>query len=361
MARDHAQIRLDMWGDDDWRQLSVPAQHLYMLLLTSPTLNFCGVVDWRPARIARLARGWTTSGVEKAATELTDQLFLVIDADTEEALIRSFVRYDGVMKQPNMATAMATDHAAIASATLRGVVVHELRRLRDKHPDWAGWRSTKALAVLDRNAIDPRSNPSVNPSVKGSVDPSVDPYPNPSGDPSVDPCPTPAPAPTPLKNPPDRPKPEPRPDVEALCEHLRRRLVDNGRQNITITEDWRTNARLILDRDNRPPAEAHALIDWCQDDTFWRPNIGGMSKFRKQYDTLRLQADKNGLRVVTDTSGARTFTAAELDTILGPAPAIPQPPSHLTADEMWEWAQKARRDQRADRVRRATEKLGRTS
>jgi hypothetical protein len=197
MARDHAQIRLDMWGDDDWRKLSVPAQHLYMLLLTSPSLSFCGVADWRPARIAQLAADWSTDDVLKAAAELSDRLFLVIDDETEEVLIRSFVRHDGLMKMPNMATAMATSHAGIASARLRGVVVHELRKLHEKQPDLAGWKSKRALAVLERNAIDPSVNPSGNPSVKGSVKGSDDPEPKGSPNPSVNPSPSPTPAPTP--------------------------------------------------------------------------------------------------------------------------------------------------------------------
>lgn len=197
MARDHAQIRLDMWGDDDWRKLSVPAQHLYMLLLTSPSLSFCGVADWRPARIAQLAAGWTTEDVLESAQELIDRLFLVIDDETEEVLIRSFVRHDGLMKMPNMATAMATSHAGIASARLRGVVVHELRKLHAKQPDLAGWRSKRALAVLERECVNPSVNPSGNPSVKGSVNPSDDPEPIPSVDPSVNPSPSPTPTPTP--------------------------------------------------------------------------------------------------------------------------------------------------------------------
>lgn len=197
MARDHAQIRLDMWGDDDWRKLSVPAQHLYMLLLTSPSLSFCGVADWRPARIAKLAAGWTTADVLAAAEDLTGRLFLLIDDATEEALIRSFVRHDGLMKMPNMATAMATAHAAIASPYLRGVVVHELRRLHEKQPELAGWKSKRALAVLERDSIDPSVKGSVNPSGNPSVKGSSSPEPNPSGNPSVNPSPTPAPTPTP--------------------------------------------------------------------------------------------------------------------------------------------------------------------
>jgi hypothetical protein len=239
MARDHAQIRLDMWGDDDWRKLTVPAQHLYMLLLTSPSLSFCGVADWRPARIAQLAEDWTLEDVLEAAAELTDRLFLVIDDATEEVLIRSFVRHDGLMKMPNMATAMATSHAAIASAKLRGVVVHELRRLHEKQPDLPGWRSKRALAVLERDCVNPSVNPSLNPSGNPSVRGSVNPEPIPSVDPSVNPSPTPTPTPTPSPKKKDvlpRNRGHRLPDDFVAAEDLRAWARDRGFNDAQIDE-----------------------------------------------------------------------------------------------------------------------------
>ena len=52
MGRDRANIRTDMWGDDDWRGLTPGAQWLYEYLLTSPTLIYAGVADWRQVRVA---------------------------------------------------------------------------------------------------------------------------------------------------------------------------------------------------------------------------------------------------------------------------------------------------------------------
>ena len=59
--------------------------------------------------------------------------------------------------------------------------------------------------------------------------------------------------------------------------------------------------------------------------------------------------------------GMGGFTAAELDRILGPAPGMPQPPSDLSPDEMWEWDQRTRREMRAARVQQANAKLGRSA
>jgi|GEM_PF-2117620 len=84
-----------------------------------------------------------------------------------------------------------------------------------------------------------------------------------------------------------------RPEVEDLCKHLAHRITENGNKKPTITKAWTDPARLLLDRDNRNPDEAHRLIDWCQTDTFWMGNILSMAAFRKQYDKLRMKADQN--------------------------------------------------------------------
>lgn len=146
-----------------------------------------------------------------------------------------------------------------------------------------------------------------------------------------------------------------RPDIEALCEHLHRRITGNG-SKATITNAWRESARLLLDRDNRPEAEAHALIDWCQDSDFWRPNIGGMPKFRAKYDTLRLQAQsRGGLRIVRP--GGDGWTTERLESVLGPDRwRCPQPPPGMTSDEQWEWRNQQAASRRQQRVREAETK-----
>lgn len=85
----------------------------------------------------------------------------------------------------------------------------------------------------------------------------------------------------------------PRADVEALCERLVDRMIDNGSKPPRITDAWRREARLLLDRDGRDLDKALRLIDWCQQDSFWRANIHSMATFRRQYDALRLKANRS--------------------------------------------------------------------
>lgn len=83
-----------------------------------------------------------------------------------------------------------------------------------------------------------------------------------------------------------------RPDVDRLCRHLADRIAANGSRPPTITAGWRTAARLMIDRDGRSEADAHAAIDWSQADPFWRSVILSMPKLRAKYDQLRLVAGR---------------------------------------------------------------------
>lgn len=152
MARDHARIRLDIWTDDDWRDLSAGAQWLYMRLLSHGGLSFAGVVEWRPGRLAAGAADLRAADVEMYACELLAGRFVLIDAGTEECLIRSFVKHDGLMRSPNMAAAFVKAHAAVESKAIRGVVVHELGRLYDAQADLRGFTRTDVRRVLDKAA-----------------------------------------------------------------------------------------------------------------------------------------------------------------------------------------------------------------
>lgn len=96
------------------------------------------------------------------------------------------------------------------------------------------------------------------------------------------------------EEPPSSPAAPPREDVESICTLLADLVESNGSKRPTITARWRTEARLLLDKDGRPLAEVERLIRWCQSDPFWRTNILSIPTFRDKYDQLRLKAQSNG-------------------------------------------------------------------
>ena len=137
MSRTYAKIYVSIWAGD-FRDLTIAAQGLYFRLLTDPKLSMCGVVDWRPKRLMQSFAGMKSSEFARLAAELEGAGYIVIDDDTEEVLIRSFVRHDGVLKSPNLTKAMATDWLAVASRRIKDSVVREVVRTIKEEPDLKG-------------------------------------------------------------------------------------------------------------------------------------------------------------------------------------------------------------------------------
>ena len=134
MAGQHPRDKVGIWSDPDVRALSTDAQHLYFLLLTSANTNMAGVSDWRPKRLASLARKWTARRVTEAGAELEAARFVVIDTTTEEILIRSFVRHDGVLAGPKTAAGMVREMSQVYSPKIIATVKAEIRRAAEENP-----------------------------------------------------------------------------------------------------------------------------------------------------------------------------------------------------------------------------------
>lgn len=138
MARSYAQVYLTIWNDPDFKALSAAAQHLYFVMLTHPSLTSCGVMDWRENRLVKFCEDWDEEKLRAAAWALGQAHLIAVDPDTEEALVRSFVRHDGVLKSPNLTKAMVREHASIASSKLAELVSREVRRAIEMEPDLKG-------------------------------------------------------------------------------------------------------------------------------------------------------------------------------------------------------------------------------
>lgn len=148
MARDRANLRIDLWGDEDWRKLSMGAQHIYILILSHSTLNYAGVADWRPGRLAALTAGRTPDDIRRDAQELSKAAFIYADEVTEEVLVRSFLRHDGVIKHPRLHVSMAKDYAGISSSAIKAFVAFELQKLNTESPTLALWDDARVQTIL---------------------------------------------------------------------------------------------------------------------------------------------------------------------------------------------------------------------
>ena len=138
MGNEYRMVFTTIWADPDFKALSESAQRLYMLMLTHPSLSACGVLDWREPKLAAFAADSDVRKLRAAAYELGWAGFIAIDPDTEEALVRSFVRHDGKLKSPNPTRAVVKAYGAIGSRKLMQIVSVEVRRACEDHPEWKG-------------------------------------------------------------------------------------------------------------------------------------------------------------------------------------------------------------------------------
>jgi hypothetical protein len=213
MARDHGRILCRVWSDRDFKRLPASAQRTYFLLISQRLLNYAGVIPLTTQRWANTAPDLTEDDVRCDLADLEAAEYIVIDEASEELLVRSLIRNDGIAKQPNVLKAALRQATEVESAAIRHVLAAELRKL--------------GLANADRTAdeIEPDlGEPLGNPSRKGSGNPS----PNPSGKGSPNPSPTPRepfgggseqgflddaePLPDPSPNPSGNPSPNPSPN-----------------------------------------------------------------------------------------------------------------------------------------------------
>lgn len=152
--RQYALIHRAILDDPSWRCLTRSQQNLYLLLLLKLSTNLCGVVDWRPKKLAVNASDMTVETIEADAVVLEKKLYIVRDEDTDEVLIRSFLRNDAPLKSSKTAIAVRSSYTDTASSKLRGVIVFELQQLYKEQRDWQGWDQVRDL--LDLPSIDPR-------------------------------------------------------------------------------------------------------------------------------------------------------------------------------------------------------------
>jgi len=141
-GRQYALLRIDIWRDEDWRDLSVDAQWLYELLISQPVTSTAGVLPLQITKWARCARGMTIERVAAAVGMLSERRYIVIDDDTEEVLVRSYIRHGAAATgTPNVMLSALRCAVSVQSTELRQALLDEIERLERQ------W-SEKALEVI---------------------------------------------------------------------------------------------------------------------------------------------------------------------------------------------------------------------
>lgn len=164
MPRTHARLLVSVWKDVDWLALTSQQHDVYLALLTTHDLSWCGVAPLLPQRLV----GWSSDLTERKVQAALDVLadpnagrFLVVDRSTGEVLVRSYVRHDNLLKQPNVTKAMIRSLQNVRSPTLRDAVVAELGRAYKDEPEHNGWKTMAVCApeLFEEVLATPSGNP----------------------------------------------------------------------------------------------------------------------------------------------------------------------------------------------------------
>jgi hypothetical protein len=141
-----------MWADKDFTSLPARAQRMYMFLVSQPDLSNVGTITIASRRWANCVPDESVSDIEEDLRYLAAKSYVIVDTDCEELLIRSYLKWDGGWKSPNMMISVKASATQILSETIRASVRDELEKLDTSHlpmkvSDKTG-RSTKEFIEL---------------------------------------------------------------------------------------------------------------------------------------------------------------------------------------------------------------------
>lgn len=119
MSRSYAPMLTSIWSDPDFCSWPAQSQRAFFLAASQPNVSYCGVVPYLPKRWARMAPDTTVAELDTAFRWLHDNGKIIIDDDHEEMWIRSFVKTNRVVEQPQLHASLSKDFAAIFSPVIR--------------------------------------------------------------------------------------------------------------------------------------------------------------------------------------------------------------------------------------------------
>lgn len=76
----------------------------------------------------------------------------------------------------------------------------------------------------------------------------------------------------------------------SLQNHIKERNPEQSNPN---WQKWADDFRKTVEIDKKSIENVKKVLDWSQQDSFWRNNVLSPAKFRKQYDQLKLKMDQN--------------------------------------------------------------------
>lgn len=94
MARTIARLQVAALDDPEFQALTPTAQWAYWVILQQRRLTLAGSLDYQPTRWAAASNHANPTMITGAVEELIAHRYVIVDPDTDELIIRTFVRHD---------------------------------------------------------------------------------------------------------------------------------------------------------------------------------------------------------------------------------------------------------------------------
>ena len=112
------------WGDPDFKALTSSEQGLYFKLISQPDISLAGVLTLAPTRWSGQTSGLTPAHVERDLKSLEASRYVLVDRDTQEVLVRSYIRNDLGWRSPRTMIGIANAVARVLSpGSLRTITI----------------------------------------------------------------------------------------------------------------------------------------------------------------------------------------------------------------------------------------------
>ena len=126
---EYGKLYKSAWGDRDFKALTEGEQALYQKLISQSDTSLAGVLTYAPVRWAGQTAGMTVADIESRMAGLVEKRYALVDLDTQEVLIRSYIRNDSGWRSPRTMLGVAGAVRRILSPLLRAAVSVELQRI----------------------------------------------------------------------------------------------------------------------------------------------------------------------------------------------------------------------------------------
>ena len=125
MTGRYTPLRSSIWADPDFVALTANAQRVYLLAISQPNISYAGVVPFTEKRWAGMASDTTRGSICDGVNELEDARFVLLDDETEELMVRSFVKHNKIFEQKQLHNALARAFDGVLSPGLQAAFLAE--------------------------------------------------------------------------------------------------------------------------------------------------------------------------------------------------------------------------------------------